>query len=75
MTPAEFQTLALAWLGTGTVVVTAGIVAFFKIKALIDENSARIDKHDDLKGVDTKTADQPTPVIVLPPQPQPPTTP
>lgn len=55
MTPEQFQTLALAWLGTGTVVVTAGIVAFFKIKTLIDENRKRIDKHDDLAAVDTKT--------------------
>lgn len=63
MTPAEFQTTALGWLAAITALITAisavAIPLYFKIKAQIDENRKRIDKHDDLKGVDTKTADQP----------------
>lgn len=73
MTPAEFQTLALGWIGVLTVVGTAGVIAYFKIKALIDDNQKRLDKHDEIQGVDTKTLD-PT-VTVLPSQPQTPKTP
>lgn len=63
MTPAEFQTAALGWLAAITAIITAvaakAIPLYFKIKAQIDENRKRIDKHDDLKGVDTKTETQP----------------
>lgn len=63
MTPAEFQTTALGWLAAITALITAisavAIPLYFKIKAQIDENRKRIDKHDDLKGVDTKTETQP----------------
>lgn len=68
MNPTEFQALALAWLGAITVVATAGIAAFFSIKAKIDDNRTRIDKHDEIQGVDTKTPDPA--VTILPPQPQ-----
>lgn len=55
MTPAEFQTVALGWIGVLTAVATAGVIAFFKIKALIDDNRQRLDKHDEIQGVDTTT--------------------
>lgn len=72
MTPAEFQTVALGWIGVLTAVSAAGVIAFFKIKALIDDNRKRLDKHDEIQGVDTKTPDPA--MTVLPPQPQTPKT-
>ena len=59
ITAAEFQTAALAWLGTLGTVAMAAVPIYFKIKAKIDENNKRIDRHDDIQGVCTKTPEVP----------------
>lgn len=60
MTPETFQTLALSWLAAISIAATAGVAAFFKIKSSIDENKTRIDKHDTMQGIDTKTPPTPS---------------
>lgn len=57
MTPETFQTLALGWLAAISVVATAGIALYFKIKSSIDENKTRIDQHDSIANVNTKPTD------------------
>lgn len=59
MTPEQFQTLALAWLATVGTVAGVAIPLYFKIKADIETNKARIDKHDEIAKVDTTPPQQP----------------
>lgn len=67
MSAAEFQELALGWIAVALTVGTAGTLAYFKLKSLIDDlrskheanataidaNAKRIDAHDNLQGVKT----------------------
>ena len=60
MTPNQFQDVALAWIGVTVVVGTSAIVAYFRLRGLIDslkakqkENTQRIDVHDSIQGVNT----------------------
>ena len=70
ITPEHFQEVALAWIGVTVVVGTAAIMAYMRLKSLIDslkskqtENEKRIDVHDSIQGVNTapvaKPAEQP----------------
>ncbi len=59
ITAAEFQTAAVAWIGALGTVASIAVPAWFKIKAKIDENNRRLDKHDDIQGVCTKTPEVP----------------
>lgn len=51
----EFQTMAIAWIGTIGTIAAVAVPMYFKIKAQIDENKKRLDKHDEIQQVDTKT--------------------
>lgn len=56
----------MAWIGVTVVVGTAAIVAYFRLRGLIDtlkakqtENEKRIDAHDSIQGVNTAPVAKP----------------
>ncbi len=55
MSATEFQTLILGWLAAIGTIAGVAVPLYFKIRAQIEENNKRLDKHDDLQNVCTKT--------------------
>ena len=58
----DFTTAAEGWLAAIATISAIAIPLYFKIAAQIKEAKERLDKHDEIQGVDTKPADaQPKP--------------